>query len=391
MNLDPRTLSFSLIIVNAMMVLILIAAAANRIDGRRQEGIGKWTLAMLLEMLILALGAGDGAITNILLIVVANGLKAASHALILVAICEFQRRHVPRWQYIAPITLALLIAAILVDNMSGRIIWGAVIYGFQLVLIARALLTDPETRAGHAWRLLFAGIMMFLLIFGIRAALALSGHLELAQIQSGISPHPIQIITFICAMATALLGSVGFILLIKERTDRSLMHLAMTDNLTQIPNRRALMDYAERTLARRSGLPMALLMIDVDHFKFINDTHGHQIGDEVLQKLAALLGARLRRHDLLGRYGGDEFCVIAPETDIKGAQTLAEILRKAIAATAMHTDAGELFISVSIGISLCPLEIMRELKDVLAEAEAALYEAKQQGRNKEVCFAIESV
>src|SRR5665647_1276490 len=101
------------------------------------------------------------------------------------------------------------------------------------------------------------------------------------------------------------------------------------------------------------------LMIDADHFKLINDTHGHQTGDEVLCKLAALLEGRLRGHDLLGRYGGEEFCVIAPDTDIKGALVLAESLRKIISSASFVTEKGALSITVSIGISLCPLEAMR--------------------------------
>jgi diguanylate cyclase (GGDEF)-like protein len=390
MNLDPRTLLLSLILVNSMMMLSLFVAASRRIDGSKQDGMGKWAGAMLLETLTWTLGAGRGSIPDIFSIVAANGLKAASHALILVAIYEFQRRRVPRWQYMAPVALTLLMAAILVDDMVGRFLWGALIYGFQMVLIARALLTDQETRAGRAWLLLFSGIVMIVLVLGMRAILALSGHLELAQPQNGIPPHPIQIITYIAVMATALLGSIGFVLLIKERTDRAIMQLAMTDSLTQIPNRRALIDYAERALARRSGLPLAMLMIDVDHFKLINDTHGHPTGDEVLRKLSALLSARLRGHDLLGRYGGEEFCVIAPDTPAKGALALAEHLRQTIASTPIPTEAGELFVSVSIGISLCPVETKRILKDVLAEADAALYDAKQTGRNKIVCFGIES-
>ena len=150
------------------------------------------------------------------------------------------------------------------------------------------------------------------------------------------------------------------------------------------------MDYAEHILARRNGLPLALLMIDADHFKLINDTHGHQTGDEVLCNISALLGKRLRGQDLLGRYGGEEFCVIAPETDAENALALAESLRQIIASTSFVTSTGELSISVSIGISNCPATTKRALKDMLAEADAALYDAKQSGRNKVVCFAAEN-
>jgi len=187
-------------------------------------------------------------------------------------------------------------------------------------------------------------------------------------------------------LATALLGSIGFVLMVKERADRESMHLAMTDSLTHIPNRRALMDYAKRTLARRNGSPQALLMIDVDHFKEINDSHGHPVGDMVLQNIASLMEGRLRGHDFLGRYGGEEFCVVAPDTDIEGAMTLAEHLREAVASAPFSGDSGMFTVSISIGIAICPSRDSGELKDLLQKADAALYSAKQTGRNRVVCF-----
>ncbi|HUX62173.1 GGDEF domain-containing protein [Sulfuricella sp.] len=390
MNLDPRTLLFSLILTNALMVLSLFVAATGGNGDRKRDGMGKWAAAMLLETLTWTLIAARGTIPDVFSIIVANGFKAASHALILAAICEFQQRQAPRWQYLAPVALTLVMAAILVDDIRDRFIWGSLIYSFQMVLIARTLLSDTETRAGRAWRLLFGGCAMIVLVLGLRAVVALSGYSEFAQPQNAASPHPVQIISFIAVMATALLGSIGFVLMVKERTDREIMHLAMTDSLTQVPNRRALMEHAEHALARRSGSPLALLMIDVDNFKLINDTHGHPAGDEVLRKVAGRLAGRLRGHDVLGRYGGEEFCVIAPDTDTGGALNLAESLRETIASSSFATECGNLSVSISIGISHCPSDVTRELKDVLAEADAALYAAKQAGRNKVVCCGIEN-
>jgi diguanylate cyclase (GGDEF)-like protein len=386
MNLDPRTLLFSLILTYALTVLSLVVAATGGNGDRKRDGMGKWALAMFLETLTWALIAARGTIPDAYSIIVANGLKATSHALILAAIYEFQQRQGPRWQYWVPVALTLLMAAILLDDIRGRFIWGGLIFGFQMVLIARALMSDQETRAGRAWRLLFGGVAMIMLVLGLRAVVALSGYGDFAQPQSTAAPHPVQIISFIAIMATALLGSIGFVLMVKERTDREIMHLAMTDSLTQVPNRRALMEHAEHALARRSGSPLALLMIDVDNFKLINDTHGHPAGDEVLRKVAGRLAGRLRGHDLLGRYGGEEFCVVAPDTDTGGALTLAESLRATIASAPFSTEQGELSVTVSIGISHSPPDIRRELKEVLTEADAALYTAKHTGRNRVVCF-----
>ncbi len=391
MNLDPRTLLFSLILTYALTVLSLLVAALGGSGGRKRDGMGKWAAAMFLETLTWTLIAARGTIPDAFSIIVANGLKATSHALILAAIYEFQQRRAPHWQYyLAPIALALMMAAILVEDIGGRFIWGGLIFGFQMVLIGHALLSDRETRAGRAWRLLFGGVAMIVLVLGLRAVAALSGHAEFAQPQNSLTPHPVQIISFIAIMATALLGSIGFVLMIKERTDREIMHLAMTDILTQVPNRRALMAYAEHAIARRNGSPVALLMIDVDYFKRINDTHGHLIGDEVLRKVATRLARRLRGQDLLGRYGGEEFCVIAPDTDTKGALALAESLRETIVSIPFATEKGGLSITVSIGISQCPTNVTCELMEALAEADSALYTAKHNGRNKVVLFDIDA-
>ena len=354
----------------------------------KPDGMGKWAAAMLLETIAWGLIALRGRIPDLFTVIVANGLLSAAFALILAAVYEYQQRRLPRWQYLVPVASAVLMAAMLQDDIRSRFIWGGLIYGVQMALIARALLSDRDTRAGQAWRLLFGGIVMLVLVLGMRAVFALFGHSEFAQPQNTLMVQPFQIITFIAAMSTAMLGSFGFLLLVKERTDREVMHLAMTDTLTQIPNRRALINYAEHALARRTGLPMALLMIDADHFKLINDTHGHQTGDEVLCKLASQLAGRLRGHDFLGRFGGEEFLVIAPETGAEGALALAESLRKIIASTPFPIANVELPLSVSIGISNCAATERRALKDMLAEADAALYDAKHTGRNKVVCFGV---
>lgn len=389
MNLDPRTLLFSLIVTNALTVLSLFIAVVGT-DKEKRDGMGKWAVAMLLETLTWTLIAARGVVPDVMSVVVANGLKAASHALILAAICEFQRRTLPRWQYFVPVVLTLVMSAILIDDIKGRFVWDGVIFGFQMVLIARVLLSDQETRAGRAWRLMFAGVATILLVLVARAAVALFGHGELAQPLGNVAIQPVQLLAYIAVMATALLGSIGFVLMVKERTDREIMLLAMTDSLTQIPNRRALMDYAKRTLARRNGSSMALMMLDVDHFKLINDTYGHPMGDKVLRKIASQLSGRLRGHDLLGRYGGEEFCIIAPDTDAAGALTLAETLREAIAAMVFSTENGEMTVTISIGVSLCASGAECELKEILAEADDALYAAKQTGRNKVVCFGVEN-
>lgn len=390
MNLDPHTLLFSLILTDALMMLGLLVAVHGQAGNGRRDGMEKWAAALFLETLVWIVGDSRGTFSDVITIVLANGLKASSHAMILAALYEFQQRRASNWQYFAPVAATLVMAFILVDDIRARFIWGSLIFIFQLLLIARALLSDQAARTGRAWRLLLVGVVMLMMVMGLRALVALTGHSEFAQATNGLAPQPVQIITFIAIMAASLLGSIGFVLMVKERSDRDIMQLAMTDCLTQIPNRRALMERAEQALARRSGAPLALMMIDVDHFKLINDIHGHPTGDEVLSKVADLLSERLRGYDLLGRYGGEEFCAVAPDTDMAGALKLAESLRESIASTSFDTKKGKLPVTVSIGISICPVNAARELKELLAEADVALYTAKQTGRNKVVCFGSDN-
>ena len=382
MSLDARTLLFSLILTNALMVLSLFVASA----GGRRDGIGKWATAILLETFAWMLVAARGSISDVLSIVIANGLLAGTFAMMLAAICEFQKHSPSRWQYLAPVVLSLLMASILIDDIRGRFIWGGIIYILQIALIAKALLSHNETRSGRAWRLLFGGTVLIMLELALRSIVALSGQAILSMPQTGGTLNWIQIVSFVVVMATSLLGSIGFLLIVKERADREVMHLAMTDSLTGVPNRRAMMDYAEKALALRRDGHLALLMIDVDHFKHINDIHGHPAGDDVLCQVAKLLAGRLRGGDLLGRYGGEEFCVVAPDTDAEGALQLANSLREIVASTALNTERGTLSVTVSIGVSHSPFNTERKLKAILAEADAALYAAKKNGRNQVVCF-----
>lgn len=160
---------------------------------------------------------------------------------------------------------------------------------------------------------------------------------------------------------------------------------ACTDMLTGLANRRALVDAVERAVSRRAhlGEPATLLFIDIDHFKPVNDTYGHSVGDEVLQRIAQDLRDRLRRGDLLARYGGEEFVALLPNTAVAPGARIAEALRKRIASLDVTELIGVLPIRISIGVSA--LAGRNDSADaVLQSADAAMYEAKRRGRDQVV-------
>ncbi|MCO4101126.1 MAG: diguanylate cyclase [Gemmatimonas sp.] len=165
-----------------------------------------------------------------------------------------------------------------------------------------------------------------------------------------------------------------------------LEQLAQTDPLTQLLNRRALTERitAEMERALRYDSTLALLMIDLDHFKKVNDTYGHLVGDDVLRDVGQLLSDTIRGSDIVARYGGEEFLVLLPETDDDGAETFANRLREAVEEHlfARESLAEPLRLTASIGVAVYPAARIESVEDLFARADAALYRAKADGRNR---------
>lgn len=164
--------------------------------------------------------------------------------------------------------------------------------------------------------------------------------------------------------------------------------LAHTDSLTLVLNRRALTVRlaSELERARRYDSVMTLLMVDLDNFKQVNDTHGHLVGDDVLRAVASLLQHAVRTMDVVARYGGEEFVVVLPETSLAGATIFAERIREYVEATVFAGARGEpLHLTVSVGVSSYPSTMVQSVDDLFARADEALYRAKAEGRNR-VCL-----
>lgn len=172
----------------------------------------------------------------------------------------------------------------------------------------------------------------------------------------------------------------------RKAAEAKLVELATRDGLTGALNRRAFMERAaeRHTLARRYGRGFSVLMIDADHFKAVNDTHGHDAGDAVLKALVASIQAMLRETDIMGRMGGEEFAAALPETDAEGARVVAERVREAVAETRITHGAATLAFTVSIGVATCTGDCAETMDTLLKQADQALYAAKQAGRNRVV-------
>lgn len=169
------------------------------------------------------------------------------------------------------------------------------------------------------------------------------------------------------------------------RQQQELEHIANVDGLTGLFNRRWMNEFFRRQISRalKDNKPMALLLADLDHFKQINDIHGHMVGDEVLFAVGSVLTQLIRPSDLLARYGGEEFAMILPDTSADEAKRIAERVRTAIDATRIKIDnevSLEIHVTISLGIT--SLMLGDEINHLLTRADQALYRAKQNGRNR---------
>jgi len=174
-----------------------------------------------------------------------------------------------------------------------------------------------------------------------------------------------------------------------ERTRAALAASVLRDSLTNVYNRLYFMQQLEREVqqAQRTGAPLSVLMLDVDHFKRINDAHGHLVGDRVLQQIAGACGACIRPYDVLARIGGEEFALLLSATPLDEASEIAERVRAGVSGLRLDAEAGEgVSITVSIGISkLAPGDRSGEI--ALKRADDALYQAKREGRDR--CVVLE--
>ncbi|MCW8983087.1 MAG: GGDEF domain-containing protein [Gammaproteobacteria bacterium] len=209
---------------------------------------------------------------------------------------------------------------------------------------------------------------------------------------TGKSESMFQDVTFL--PLSAINGEINHVcIIIYDVTEMAVDEIALaqmgrTDALTKLLNRGAWEEQlnAEYSRVQRSGMTSAMLMFDIDHFKLVNDTYGHQAGDEVIRAVSELVRETKRESDIAGRYGGEEFAVILVDTDEEGALIYAERLREAIAATTVTHNHHNIQFTVSIGVAESP-HLGTPSKEWIESADNALYYAKEHGRNQTTLYS----
>ena len=309
----------------------------------------------------------------------ANVLLAVALAFYGASLFRVVELAVPWWRVFAPAALMLVLMASLIDTLEPRMLAASIVLMVQCALIIYWTRRHIPVQ-GRARMLLIIGSSISLIGLGMRVVAVLGG--GAAEMRYDVSNLK-QTISVSIGTFTAMMISLGLVLLAKERSESLLQHMALRDVLTGILNRRAILERFSTELerSRRDRSCLAVAMIDIDHFKQINDVYGHLAGDEVICHCVNHLTQRLRQSDSIGRYGGEEFLLLLPSTSPEGAMAVLDDLRASLAEAPAHYAESSIALRISIGVCCVVPDQADTTASLLARADAALYEAKGLGRN----------
>jgi diguanylate cyclase (GGDEF)-like protein len=378
MKLDIHTLFLVTVYVEALLGLLLLFAWAQNLQNR---AVAWWGYAHLMRAASIALFGLYGEVSQAVSIDFANALLFLSFAVTWTGSRVFDGRK--------PLPLAIV---------GGSLAWLIVahlpIIGAQFeirfllasgIITTYTWLTAYEFWRGRAEPLISRWPAIFLLfahgsLFLLRTPLA--AMLPWRPVSEEFESVWLTVLSFEALLFTI---SIAFILLAmaKERTEYSHRTAAMIDPLTGIANRRSFLNDATELMTCRTGAasPTAVLLMDLDHFKSINDRFGHAVGDRVLQIFAESTRETIRAADLFGRLGGEEFAVVLRNVKPEDAVTLAEAIHRHFVEAALYVDGYAIGATVSIGVVVSQ-DATLDMPELLAQADQALYYAKERGRNR---------
>ena len=376
---DIPTLLMMITVASVVMAGALVTVAG----GGRQDGLRFWAVGLCLNALAYALLVLRGLIPDALSILLGNALASGTLSFLHAAVLRFQHRPL-RWALLlAPPAALTGLLALFLQDFGTRILLANAVMALQMVGIFWALFERRHAMAGRGVLMVMAGMGLGVAVLLARAVWGAAG---MPTAPGLLQPGTIAGLTFVLLFVVLLVASFGFIFMSKERADEVNRRLAALDELTGVANRRSIIAALDRDVSRaiRTREPMAVMMVDIDHFKRVNDEHGHLAGDQVLRCVVEVVRHRIRSQDIVGRYGGEEFLVVLCDTPAQGAQQLAEQLREAVQASRCAWDGQELAVTVSVGVFGGRLEPGDSWDQLIHTADSALYRAKQTGRNRVV-------
>ncbi len=379
--LDVKTLYVVMIATSLLLAASMAVAAGMRF----RDGIGQWTGALVLQAVVCVFYLAHGTWPDKVTVIVPNAIFALCISLQAAAILDFyDKKLAPGWHALPPVLIVSLFAFLL-DNLAARVIVTGVGFGGGMLAAGLMLQRLDSGRAPPARLMVIGG---FLIAAFTLFARAIAMIIDPTLFKDFASPSYFQGITFLVALGVILVTSVGFLLMHQDRAEEAARRLAVTDPLTGTFNRRTFLELGAREIARtrRAKGALSLLMLDLDHFKRVNDQHGHQAGDEALKCVVELLQGCLRREDLLVRYGGEEFCVLLPNVALVQATLLAERVRVAVERAGFTFRGKTIPLTVSVGMALLIRDSGEDIERLVSRADEALYSAKSSGRNRVVVY-----
>jgi diguanylate cyclase (GGDEF)-like protein len=380
--IDVRTLLVLVAVADAAAAAILWTGAGRRL----RHGVAGWIASLFcrsIACVVLALSIEPQAG----LFAVSGALMALAITLQAAALLTYESRHLPTWVHSAAIAAVAVPFALVGSDAGSAILFGGVTFGTLLAALTAIAFQLRTSTGARARNVLVAAFAVGSAAFYFRG---LGVMLVADPLQAFIFPTALQSAVFVAAAGSAIAGTFAFMLLQRERADREALHLATIDPLTGAYNRSTFHEIAEREIsrARRAGQPLSMIMVDIDHFRPVNESFGIHAGDELLRKIAGLIRTALRQEDMLVRYGGEEFLVMLPEVPGPGAVVVAGRIRKAVEAAALVVEGKSVALTVSVGVSARLDEGPESLESLLARAEQALALAKQRGRNRVVALSL---
>jgi len=373
-----------LLVTTAFSVVMLLVLTS--LAGTRVAGIREWGQANGLAIIALLLFAARGVVPDFLSIETANGIYLVTVSLMYAGFRRHLGLTVPRRLLVAG-SLASFAGVVvfhhLVESLAMRVVSVSVYHAAVCLAIFATVPVSKDTRLRYP----FAFTRVAALVLGLlHAARGLFYAVDAYAAVSLLEPAVYNLIFFALGTLALPALTLGAVMMANARVLSETAYAADHDHLTGAPSRRAFFAFAERehARARRHGSGLGLLLVDVDHFKRINDTYGHGVGDQVLRELVRHTQEVVRKIDYCARIGGEEFAVLLPEASLDTAQAVAERLRAALDRSLdLAPSTTGIAYTVSIGVAM--LEEGEAFTGLMARADRALYAAKEGGRNQVVC------
>lgn len=366
----------------SLLMMLIIASATLMFsvglvaDRGAKDGLSLWAWGLALNTLALVLLGLRGSVSDCLSIIGANTAISGAYALFLAALLQLQSRHISAFWLLSPPLSIFCTFPLFMSDVSARIIISSLVFFTQHVMILSLMMASQYVIKGRGKHLLIcAGAIMMTTIFG-RAFVIASGTTVITDIAQSST---IQAMMLIASFVALLLGSNGFVLMAKEQADERFQLLAKKDSLTGAWNRAYMQEMALREMIRqkRYGHPVSLIMADIDYFKNVNDRFGHLAGDEALREFTRVVQSCIRSSDALGRWGGEEFLLILPNSALTNAVELAERIRCELAKN-NFLDIHK--ITASFGVAVYQQD--EKWEQWLHRTDMGLYRAKAMGRDR---------